>query len=70
MQYAATISPGQWTGEWRIPFAAMGLDPAKARTLRFNIGVLKKAEREWIAWVSTGGAPWHLERAGKLILAP
>jgi hypothetical protein len=66
--YAATIGPSQWTGEWRIPFAAMGVDPQKAGSLLFNIGVLKKAEREWIAWVSTGGAPWHMELAGKLLL--
>jgi len=70
VRYAATIAPGEWTGEWAIPFAAMGIDPAKAGSLLFNLGVLKKAEGEWISWVSTDGAPWHLERAGKLILAP
>ena len=70
VRYAATITPGQWTGEWVIPFAAMGLDPAKAGSLLFNLGVLKKGEGEWISWVSTQGAPWHMDRAGKLLLAP
>ena len=70
VRYAATITPGQWTGEWAIPFAAMGIDPAKAGSLPFNIGVLKKAEDEWIAWVSTGAAPWRMELAGKLVLVP
>jgi len=66
--YAATIGEGQWSGEWRIPFAALGVDPAKTTSLLFNIGVLKQAEKQWIAWVSTGGAPWHMDLAGKLLL--
>jgi hypothetical protein len=68
VRYAAAITPGQWTGEWSIPWAALGIDPAKATKLLFNIGVLKKSESEWIGWVSAGGAPWHLENAGKLTL--
>ena len=68
IDYAATIGDGRWTGEWRIPFAAMGIDPSKTATLLLNVGVLKKTESQWIAWVSTGGAPWHMERAGKLLL--
>ncbi|MEN6304817.1 MAG: right-handed parallel beta-helix repeat-containing protein [Armatimonadia bacterium] len=68
--YAATIGQNQWSGEWKIPFAALNIDPAKATNLLFNIGVLKAQEREWIAWVSTGGAPWHMDLAGKLLLVP
>ncbi|MEN6545643.1 MAG: hypothetical protein ABFE07_06335, partial [Armatimonadia bacterium] len=68
--YAATIGQNQWSGEWKIPFAALNIDPAKAANLLFNIGVLKAQEREWIAWVSTGGAPWHMDLAGKLTLIP
>jgi hypothetical protein len=68
--YAAGIGKGRWCGEWKIPWAALGmrLDPPPA--LLFNIGVLKGAEKQWIAWVSTGAAPWRLELAGKLALAP
>lgn len=69
VRYAASITPGQWTGEWAIPWAALGIDPAKAGSLAFNIGVLKKTEDEWIAWVSANGAPWHMEQAGRLVLA-
>ncbi len=68
LQYAATIGPGQWCGEWRLPFAALGINPEKAPRLLFNIGVLKAAEKEWVAWVSTGAAPWNLDRAGRLEL--
>ena len=66
--FAATIGEGKWTGEWRLPFAALGIDPGRGDTVLFNIGVLKAAEKQWIAWVSTGGAPWHMDRAGKLLL--
>ena len=68
VQYAATITPGRWSGEWRIPWASMNVKPGKVRDLLFNIGVLKAAEKQWIAWVKTGGAPWHMQRAGKLEL--
>ena len=68
VEYAAAIGDGQWSGEWRIPFAALGIDPSKQPTLRFNIGVLKAAEEQWIAWVSTGAAPWRMELAGELVL--
>lgn len=70
VRYAATITPGQWTGEWAIPFAALGITLTPGKTLVFNVGVLKKTEGEWIAWVSTNGAPWHMDLAGKLLLAP
>jgi len=46
----------------------MNVKPGKVRDLLFNIGVLKAAEKQWIAWVKTGGAPWHMQRAGKLEL--
>ena len=68
VQYAAGTSPGQWSGEWKIPFTALGANPDKTTSLLFNIGVLKAEEKEWIAWVSTGAAPWRMELAGKLLL--
>ena len=68
VRYAASIGKGTWTGEWCIPFAALGIDAARHPRIRFNIGVRKAAEGEWIAWVSTGGAPWKLARAGELVL--
>ena len=65
-RYAASIGNDNWIGEWRIPLAALGINPKAPGLIRFNIGVLKGAERQWIAWVSAGGAPWHMERAGQL----
>lgn len=68
VEYAASIGDSAWSGEWRIPLAALGIEPAGKPSIRFNIGVLKGAQREWIAWVSAGGAPWHMDRAGVLQL--
>ena len=68
VRYAASVSDGQWCGEWAIPFAALGVNPKRTDKLLFNIGVLKKSEGQWIAWVSTGGAPWRLEYGGQILL--
>lgn len=68
VSYAATIGESTWAGEWRVPWSALGLDPGKPGTILFNLGVLKAAEKQWIAWVSTQGAPWHMDRAGKVEL--
>jgi len=68
VEYAATIAAGKWCGEWRIPWGPLGVKPAVGRELAFNIGVLKAAQKEWISWVPTGGAPWHMDRAGKIVL--
>ena len=40
----------------------------KLEAVRLNIDVRKAAEREWIAWVSTGATPRRMERAGLLLL--
>jgi hypothetical protein len=66
-RYAARIQGNQWTGEWAIPWTALGATQTPAE-LRFNVGLLKGAEKQWAAWVSTGAAPWNLDRAGKLEL--
>jgi len=68
VRYAAAIGEGKWTGERRLPFVALVTDPVEEQTILFSIGVLKGAEKQWIAWVSTRGAPWHMDRAGKLLL--
>ncbi len=63
--YAAKpISASLWTCEWRIPFAALGLDPQRDRTLNANLTVRKVADNLWVMWVGTGGRSWELERAG------
>ena len=66
--YAASIQADRWTGEWAIPWLALGNTAPPPEQIRFNVGLLKGAERQWVAWVSTGAAPWNLDRAGILKL--
>ena len=68
-EFAAGTGENCWTGEWRIPLEPAGIDAAKVRKLRFNIGVRKTAgPRPWICWIGTGGANFHVESAGELLL--
>lgn len=67
--YAAHVAPDEWTCEWRLPFAALGVDPAPDRALRFNLGAHLTASAAWIAWQATGGAFYEVGQAGDLRLA-
>lgn len=68
--YAAkAVGPALWTCEWRIPFASLGIDPGKDRTLDFNLTVRKVADNLWVMWAGTGGNSWLLDHAGRLELA-
>ena len=66
--YSAVVTPKEWTCEWRIPFAALGMHPAKVERLRFNIGTHLAASDAWVAWVATGGAFYEVGSAGELVL--
>ena len=67
--FAATAGTDCWLGEWRIPFEALGVDPERTPTLRFNLGVRKTAgPRPWIVWVGTGSANFLLDSAGEIVL--
>ena len=81
VQYAAAAEPGRWTAEWRIPLAAICLDPSKAKSCCFNVGVLKPGTRPgpggkekltpgeiWAVWRGTKGANWKVWNAGLLYL--
>jgi len=68
--YAAQVGSEDWTCEWRIPWAATGIDPSQAKKLWFNIGVYKTAADAWVNWEGTGGAIYMVEDAGDLILRP
>jgi len=70
VEYAAHVGQGQWSGEWKIPFAQCSVDPAKHSTFRFNVGVRRAYQHKWILWVGTGASTWNLENAGKLVLTP
>ncbi|NOZ20695.1 MAG: hypothetical protein GXP25_06355 [Planctomycetes bacterium] len=81
VQYATASEPGRWTAEWRIPLAALCLDPKTAKGCCFNIGVLKPgtlpdpktkakptASEKWAVWCGTMGANWKVWNAGRLQL--
>ncbi|MCK5805763.1 MAG: right-handed parallel beta-helix repeat-containing protein, partial [Lentisphaeria bacterium] len=65
-RYAARIQGNKWCGEWAIPWRELGVASGVPSQIRFNVGLLKGAEKQWVAWVSTGAAPWKLDRAGTL----
>ncbi len=66
--YAAQIGGEDWACEWKIPWAATGIDPANTKKLRFNIGVYKTGVEAWVVWKGTGGPNYRLQNAGDLIL--
>jgi len=61
---AKMIDAGQihWTAEWRVPLAAINLDPRVTRNTRFSIGGVKR--EGWLCWVATGGSIWRVDNAG------
>jgi hypothetical protein len=70
--YAAkTVSQGLWTAEWRLPFAALGLEP-KVRNPRLllNLSTHKAADRQWVCWQPTKAHTFAVASAGRLWLAP
>ena len=76
VQYAAASEPGFWTAEWRIPLAALCLDPEAAVGCCFNIGVHKprttgeniSPNDKWAVWAGAEGANWKVWNAGWLKL--
>ncbi len=67
---ARVVDAVRWTAEFRIPFAALGIDPAKQPRLPFNLSVRKTAENLWQMWAGTGGNTWFVDKAGFIELAP
>jgi hypothetical protein len=68
--YAAKRTDKGWECEWRIPWSATGIDPAKVKRLRFNIGVRKMEDNAWVVWRGTGGYNFDVAKAGVLVLGP
>ncbi len=80
-RYAAhVIDEGTWTCEWRIPFAALHLDPETTEDCCFNIGAGKpgtpideswpqsrQSVGAWAAWVGTEGPNWQVWNAGRVL---
>jgi Right handed beta helix region len=71
VEYRARVeSATQWTAEWRIPFASLGIDPRKHTRLAFNVSVRKTApEPFWLMWQGTNACTWEVGNAGILELA-
>jgi hypothetical protein len=68
---AKVVDAGHWTAEYRIPFAALGLDPKKDVRLQLNISVRKTSgDAAWVMWQGTGGCTWEVEGAGILEIVP
>ncbi len=66
-RYAARIEGKRsWTAEWRIPFAALGVDPSKPIDYDFNLTVRKTASDLWLMWRGTRSSSWRVENAGRI----
>lgn len=69
VQYKAkVVDDKKWTNEWRIPWASLGIDPAKAGKLQFNLSARKSADELWIEWQGTSASTWEVSNAGLLEL--
>jgi hypothetical protein len=58
------VDARRWTAEWRLPFASLGLDPAKPGRVPFNLSVRKTADDQWCEWVGTGAQTWAVDSGG------
>lgn len=61
---AKIIGKDRWTAEFLIPFAALGIDPAKHKRIEFNLTVRKTAAPAWLMWRGTRGYSWEVQNAG------
>ncbi|MBN2451922.1 MAG: right-handed parallel beta-helix repeat-containing protein [Lentisphaeria bacterium] len=71
--FAARVSgDGTWACEFRIPFAAMGVEQSKLDHLLANVGTRRNGADggPWFAAVRTGGANYEVESAAVLYLDP
>jgi len=66
VEFKASVGDSGWSGEWRLPLAALGVTVSPDLRLPFNLGVFRSESKQWINWVGTGGATWKLDSAGLL----
>jgi len=71
-EYAAKADePGQWSAEWKIPFASLGIEPRERNPrLLLNLSVRKMAGKRWITWTEKRCTTWDVRKGGVLWLAP
>ncbi|NCO39277.1 MAG: hypothetical protein COZ06_11785 [Armatimonadetes bacterium CG_4_10_14_3_um_filter_66_18] len=67
-RYAARLGDAEWTCEWQLPFAALGMIAAPAKGLKLNVGLRTLADDSWAAWVPTGGRVCEVDLAGEVQL--
>ena len=74
VRYAAKLTKSSggalkgWGGEWAIPFAALGLNPATDTKIAFNMAAFCSEFAEWHCWEGTGAENWRLAQAGTVQL--
>ena len=69
VHYAAKVlGKSRWTAEFRIAFAALGLDPRKHRKLQLNLTARKAAGNLWLMWEGTRAHSWQVDHAGLIEL--
>ena len=70
VRYAAKSNgAGEWSAEWRIPFAALGLDPqVKSCPLLAHLSVRKPAGNHWVQWRRRTASTWKVHGAYALWL--
>ena len=71
VRYGANVAgPGLWTAEWKIPFAALGLDPKNRNPrLGVNLSVRKPGDDELVMLKQSGGESWDVSNGTLLWLA-
>ena len=67
VRFAARSGEREWTAEWAIPLAAVGIGLRPGLKLDFNLGLHRADTSEWIQWFGTGST-WELDRAGAVTL--
>jgi hypothetical protein len=68
VKFAAKVDAQSWTGEWAIPFEAVGIAYKAGTTLGFNLGGWRAENGEWFVWRGAQGATYELDNGGKLTL--
>lgn len=68
VQYAARVDERQWSAEWRLPLAALGISPGDR--VQLNLTVRRTGGGHWLMWRPTRGDSFLVERVGTLELAP
>ncbi len=70
LKYASKIKDSRgWTGEWAVPFDAIGLKPASEMKVAFNMCAFVNEYHNWHCWEGTLGESWQVDKAGKLLLS-